>query len=371
MAEPEEQAELLTPETEAPQGEEALAPEIADEPEKAAAEEVVEEDATATGGAEPPAEPEQEPELAADQYPQEEVEEQQPAEPEQQPPEEPEYAEPPTEEDMAEAEATLPPEDATTGETPAATDGDIDEPIEKEPDEQDKEPLTDMQALEEDLTKFRHCIENIGTQLDDELNRQDMRKLRASIRQKATRMENDLKDRQKTKDQMTPQERIHLQQVIKQLDTQLTSYHELLERERTMTRRHPLVGVNLEEEGRTVDHAATPGQAQAMLKANAKDRESEHVELMELERDILGLQDIQTDLATLIGEQADDVKLIEQNVERAGDRVEHGQSQMKKSVEHAQSSRKMLCIVLTCASTFATFVIILLVIVMAVVLTRQ
>ena len=138
MAEPEEQAELLTPETEAPQGEEALAPEIADEPEKAAAEEVVEEDATATGGAEPPAEPEQEPELAADQYPQEEVEEQQPAEPEQQPPEEPEYAEPLTEEDMAEAEATLPPEDATTGETPAATDGDIDEPIEKEPDEQDK-----------------------------------------------------------------------------------------------------------------------------------------------------------------------------------------------------------------------------------------
>ena len=62
-----------------------------------------------------------------------------------------------------------------------------------------QEPLTDMQALEEDLTKFRHCIENIGTQLDDELNRQDMRKLRASIRQKATRMENDLKDRQKTK----------------------------------------------------------------------------------------------------------------------------------------------------------------------------
>ena len=42
-----------------------------------------------------------------------------------------------------------------------------------------------------------------------------------------------------------------------------------------------------------------------------------------------------------------------------------------QSVEHAQSSRKMLCIVLTCASTFATFVIILLVIVMAVILTRQ
>ena len=44
------------------------------------------------------------------------------------------------------------------------------------------------------------------------------------------------------------------------------------------------LAVNLEEEGRTVDHAATPGQAQAMLKANAKDREKEHVELMELER---------------------------------------------------------------------------------------
>lgn len=56
-----------------------------------------------------------------------------------------------------------------------------------------------MEALEKDLTEFRHCIESIGTQLDDEMNRQDMRKLRASIREKATRMENDLKDRQKTK----------------------------------------------------------------------------------------------------------------------------------------------------------------------------
>ena len=42
--------------------------------------------------------------------------------------------------------------------------------------------------------------------------------------------------------------------------------------------------VNLGDEGRTVDHAATPGQAQAMLKANVRDREQEHVELMELER---------------------------------------------------------------------------------------
>lgn len=56
-----------------------------------------------------------------------------------------------------------------------------------------------MQALEQDLTKFRHCIESIGTQLDDEMNRQDMRKLRAAIREKATRMENDLKDRKQTK----------------------------------------------------------------------------------------------------------------------------------------------------------------------------
>ena len=56
-----------------------------------------------------------------------------------------------------------------------------------------------MQALEQDLESFRHCIENIGTQLDDDMNRQDMRKLRADIREKATRMENDLKDRQRNK----------------------------------------------------------------------------------------------------------------------------------------------------------------------------
>ena len=32
------------------------------------------------------------------------------------------------------------------------------------------------------------------------------------------------------------------------------------------------------------DQAATPGQAQAMLKGNVREREQEHVELMELER---------------------------------------------------------------------------------------
>ena len=42
---------------------------------------------------------------------------------------------------------------------------------------------------------------------------------------------------------MEPQERVHLHQVIKQLDTQLNTYHELLERERAMTRRYPLGGV--------------------------------------------------------------------------------------------------------------------------------
>lgn len=56
-----------------------------------------------------------------------------------------------------------------------------------------------MQGLEQSLAEFQRCIENIGTQLDDEMNRQDMRKLRAKIRERATRMENDLKERQKVK----------------------------------------------------------------------------------------------------------------------------------------------------------------------------
>ena len=56
-----------------------------------------------------------------------------------------------------------------------------------------------MQGLENDLKEFRRCIESIGTQLDDEMNRQEMRTLRADIREKATRIENDLKERQKTK----------------------------------------------------------------------------------------------------------------------------------------------------------------------------
>ena len=44
------------------------------------------------------------------------------------------------------------------------------------------------------------------------------------------------------------------------------------------------VAVEDDEIRRPADHAATPGQAQAMLKGNVREREQEHVELMELER---------------------------------------------------------------------------------------
>ena len=44
------------------------------------------------------------------------------------------------------------------------------------------------------------------------------------------------------RDTMEPKDRVHLQQVIKRLDTQLTTYHDLLERERAMTRQYPMEG---------------------------------------------------------------------------------------------------------------------------------
>jgi t-SNARE complex subunit (syntaxin) len=379
MAEPDEQLQELIPTTEAAQDDETAEQHEAEKP----AEDVgwVESPHAADVDAE-----------QQDQVPEQPLLEEplaeQPEEPEQleqlEQLEQPEQPEEPTEEmettaldASTEVVAEETPEEPAGDEPPAA---DIDEPavLEPEPEAEDTEtePLTDMQALEQNLTHFRHCIENIGTQLDDDMNRQDMRKLRADIREKATRMENDLKDRQRTKDQLEPQERVHLQRIIKQLERQLNTYHELLERERAMTRRYPLVGtgaVGVEDDDtrRPADQAATPGQAQAMLKNSAREREQEHVELMELERDILGLQDIQTDVAKLIGEQADDVKLIEQNVERAGDRVEHGHSQMKQSVVYSRSSRKMMCVVGTIVACIAALLIIVAVIVLAVILERR
>ena len=47
------------------------------------------------------------------------------------------------------------------------------------------------------------------------------------------------------------------------------------------------VGVEDDDTRRPADQAATPGQAQAMLKNSAREREQEHVELMELERYII------------------------------------------------------------------------------------
>ena len=46
------------------------------------------------------------------------------------------------------------------------------------------------------------------------------------------------------------------------------------------------VTVEDEETRSMVNQAATPGQAQAMLKNNVREREQEHVELMELERSV-------------------------------------------------------------------------------------
>ncbi|XP_061184010.1 syntaxin-7-like [Saccostrea echinata] len=89
-----------------------------------------------------------------------------------------------------------------------------------------------------------------------------------------------------------------------------------------------------------------------------RDREER---IRQLESDILDVNEIFKDLATLVNEQGETIDSIEANVDKAYTNVESGTSQLSKAAEYQRKSRKKMCILLVILVIIAAVVTIIIV----------
>lgn len=119
----------------------------------------------------------------------------------------------------------------------------------------------------------------------------------------------------------------------------------------------------------TMDQPRTPGDSSAPLVAGREDpemalqqklkdrgllsteytlREEQNKEIQSVETDVLDLQDMYVDLATVVNEQQKDLDLIEEQVHKAGANVNKGVEEIKKASEYQKKSRKKMCCLIIC-----------------------
>ena len=95
-----------------------------------------------------------------------------------------------------------------------------------------------LRDLEQDLVKFRRCIDSIGTQFNDDTdNRTEMKRLRTVIKSRVSEAQSQLKAGKKAKD---PQNKILFDRQSKQLDTQIKTFQTLLGKEKTAMKQNPV-----------------------------------------------------------------------------------------------------------------------------------
>ena len=94
--------------------------------------------------------------------------------------------------------------------------------------------MQSLQELEQELVKFQGCVESVGTQLDNQENRADIKRLRSVIKSKVTKTKMSLKEDKKTQD------KIMVDRLTSQLDTQINRFQNLLEKEKAAVKKHPV-----------------------------------------------------------------------------------------------------------------------------------
>lgn len=114
------------------------------------------------------------------------------------------------------------------------------------------------------------------------------------------------------------------------------------------------------------DSHAIQSQQYADLEDETLQVEQREREVRQLESDIVGINDIFRDLATLVNEQGEIIDSIESNVETAATRVETGNKQLERAVVYKRCSRKLTCAIVSILIGVLIAIIVIILIALAV-----
>ncbi|XP_041379213.1 uncharacterized protein LOC121391768 [Gigantopelta aegis] len=178
-----------------------------------------------------------------------------------------------------------------------------------------------ISSVSRDLSEYRTGVKAIGTRLDNPKNRKELDDLRADLKEKLRSANKNLMLNSESRGE----DSIAIRRLSEQLDNQCKQFEELLKLEKEKLKkcdgdnwcRHP-----------THDTSSTaPLEQVNYTKSALEDRERQAHLIEELERDIIGLNEIATDLNVMVGGQGEQIEEIELHAEKAGNRVEKGTAQ--------------------------------------------
>ncbi|KAL5481247.1 hypothetical protein EMCRGX_G021377 [Ephydatia muelleri] len=200
-----------------------------------------------------------------------------------------------------------------------------------------------LEDIDVDLNRLDECVQSIGTSLDSPKNHSEMTRLKGVIMGNIQTAEDDIKDmRQKA---VGPQ-KVKVDQYQKKLVSQVTKFNNLLQKAKTETEQHQ--GETNRGPPPPYDSRGSGSQQQAQAQVGSSAmaiREAEHNEVIELEQDILGLRDIQHDLAAMVNEQGEMIDDIEKHTTDAQVRTENANKNLAKAVSLQKQRRKLICII--------------------------
>lgn len=226
----------------------------------------------------------------------------------------------------------------------------------------------DLQELDKELVNLQGCVQSIGTQFDSKENRAVIKRLRSVIKSKVTATKTSLKK------SPSPQNKILLDRQTAQLDSQITRFQDLLERERSVVKQHPAPPNAGSSDAGYREEVVSPAQSQSMSQVQRmgglEEREQEAQELQQLETDIVDLREIHQEMAQLVGEQGEDITNIEKNVSKAAVRVESGTKQTGIAVRLKKSSTRLKLIIAAIITAAVLAVLIVLAILLGIFIPR-
>ncbi|CAI8004415.1 Syntaxin-7 [Geodia barretti] len=212
----------------------------------------------------------------------------------------------------------------------------------------------DLAEIDSDLRSFKTCVDSIGTPLNNDQNRAEVRRLRSVINRRLR--DCNSKVRQKGKG-------VEAQQLSKQINNYVEKFEDLMKQEKEMTSQHQhSVSYNV------VDYSSPQGseapiiQTQATAAADVVAMEKDAAELRDLEKDILDLHDIQKEIVNMVQDQGETADRIEVQVSHAANRVEKGQKRLADTVI-LKSRKRKLCIAISLLVGIPIVIILLIIII--------
>lgn len=221
-----------------------------------------------------------------------------------------------------------------------------------------------IQGINKNVTTIQKLVDKLGTSEDKSQLQSKLQQTEQATQRLAKETHSYLKQLPHLYGESPAEIRQRKIQVEKLTDNFSTALNKLQELQRTAAEKEkasvsrarsmsagmptpsPMGGYNDEHSSTSNDRTGGGFQVQAEEEVSVELIEERERAIRQLEADIVGVNEIFRDLATMVYEQGDMIDSIEANVDSAAVHVEDGNVQLQKASNYQKAARKKICCIL-------------------------